>query len=141
MISMLKRENSMLKRRPALYENPNTPSSRHKYPRRKCFNRSGKRYPGRPTGRPRRTRPRPRPEVVKPPPPKERCERCGSPLGEPCYVNHHIVEEVSNPSPKRVPTCNVNGVFSLSVFPGKSGNKCEKVCALGAQKELGLSNI
>jgi transposase-like protein len=134
--SELREENSMLKRRLRLYENPNTPPSRRRYPRRRSSTRSG-RYPGRPKGYPGRTRPRPRPEVVKPPPMKERCERCGSPLGEPCYVNHHLVEEISNPSPKRVidflefrwecivcgaetvsrhPDCPPNGRFGRNVY-------------------------
>ena len=82
----------MLKRRLTLYENPNTPTSRRRYPKRGSSNRSGSRYPGRPKGHPGNTKPKPRPEVVKPPPPRERRERCGSPLGEPGYVNHHIVE-------------------------------------------------
>ena len=66
-ISELRKENSMLKRRLALYENPNTPPSRHRYPKRRSSNRSGRRYPGRPKGHPGRTRPWSRPEVVKPP--------------------------------------------------------------------------
>ncbi len=36
------------------------------------------------------------------PPRKERCEGCGSPLGEPCFVGHRIVEEISNPAPRQV---------------------------------------
>ena len=123
-ISMLRRENSMLERRLALYENPNTPPSRHRYPRRGSSNRSRRRYPSRPKGHLGNNRPRPRPEVVKPPPPRERCERCGSPLGEPGYVNHHIVEEISNPSPKRVIDfleftweCRVCGAQTVSRHP------------------------
>ena len=27
---------------------------------------------------------------------------CGTPLGEPCFVGHHIVEEISNPAPRQV---------------------------------------
>ena len=35
----------MLRRRLALYENPNTPPSRRRYPRRRSCSRSGRRYP------------------------------------------------------------------------------------------------
>jgi transposase len=40
--------------------------------------------------------------VVVEPPLKDRCTCCGSPLGEPCYVGHRIVEEISNPAPRQV---------------------------------------
>ena len=33
---------------------------------------------------------------------KDRCERCGAPLGEPSYAAHRIVEEISNPAPRQV---------------------------------------
>jgi len=120
----LKKENDMLNRRLKLYENPNTPPSRRRYPKRRSCNNSGRRYPGRPKGHPGNTRPKPRQEVVKPPSLKERCERCGAPLGEPCYVNHHVVEEISNPSPKQVIDflefeweCDVCGSHAVSRHP------------------------
>ena len=91
-----------LKRRLALYENPNTPPSRRRYPPRSHPRKDGKRFPGRPEGHPGSTRPRPKPDVVKAPEWKDRCERCGTPLGEPSYVDHRIVEEISNPAPKQV---------------------------------------
>jgi hypothetical protein len=40
--------------------------------------------------------------VVKAPEPKERCESCGAPLDKPSYVDHHIVEEISNLAPRQV---------------------------------------
>jgi len=40
--------------------------------------------------------------VVKKPDWKERCTRCGTPLGEPSHVHHNIIEEISNPAPKQV---------------------------------------
>ena len=61
-----------------------------------------RRYPGRPRGHPGRTRPRPRPDVVRAPERKERCEGCGSLLGEPSFVGHRVVEEISNPHPRQV---------------------------------------
>jgi transposase len=33
---------------------------------------------------------------------KERCDECGSRLGKPSYVDHHVVEEISNPQPRMV---------------------------------------
>jgi len=120
----LRTENATLKRRLRLYENPNTPPSRRGYPTRPRSNNPGARYPGRPRGHPGKTRPRPRPDTVKPPPRKEECERCGAPLGEPSYVNHHIVEEISNPSPRRVVDfleftweCEVCGARTVSRHP------------------------
>lgn len=99
--SKLREENAELRHRLAIYENPNTPSSRRMYPshiRTNC----GKRFPGRPVGYPGKTRPKPKPDVVKAPEWKDRCEHCGAPLGEPSYVNHRVVEEISNPSPRQV---------------------------------------
>jgi len=90
-----------LKRKLALYENPNTPPSRRMYPSRPRKT-GGNRFPGRPCGHPGNTRPKPRPDIVKAPDLKEKCERCGAPLGEPRYVNHCIVEEISNPAPRQV---------------------------------------
>jgi transposase-like protein len=135
--SELKKEIATLRHRLKLYENPNTPPSRRRYPTRPRSNNCGRRYPGRPKGHPGRTRPFPKPDVVERPKWKDRCERCGTPLGEPSYVNHHIVEDISNPSPKRVidflefewecevcgshttarhPDCPPNGRFGKNVY-------------------------
>lgn len=100
-VKELEEENAELKRKLALYENPNTPPSRRMYPSHKPRS-SGKRFPGRPRGHEGKTRPKPRPDIVKAPELKERCERCGAPLGEPRYVNHRVVEEISNPQPRYV---------------------------------------
>jgi len=101
--SRLRGENAELKRRLAIYENPNMPPSLRRYPTRvHSSNYGGRRFPGRPGGYPGKTRPFPEPDVVMAPDRREKCERCGAPLGEPHYVNHHIVEEVSNPSPRTV---------------------------------------
>jgi transposase len=101
--SRLREENAELKRRLAIYENPNMPPSLRRYPTRvHSSNCGGRRFPGRPGGYPGKTRPFPEPDVVMAPDRREECERCGAPLGEPHYVNHHIVEEVSNPSPRTV---------------------------------------
>lgn len=91
-----------LKRRLALYENPHTPPSRRRYPTPSHAGKGGKRFPGRPRGHPGSTRPQPRPDVVKAPPRREECDRCGAPLGSPSHVSHRVVEEISNPSPKQV---------------------------------------
>jgi len=98
----LREENTELRRRLALYENPNTPPSRRRYPTRRHARKGGKRFPGRPKGHPGSTRPRPKPDVVKTPEWKEWCECCGAPLGKPSYVSHRIVEEISNPAPRQV---------------------------------------
>ena len=98
----LQRENAELRRRLAAYENPHTPPSRRRYPVSRRRVPGGPRYPGRPRGHPGRTRPRPRADVVKTPEWKERCEGCGTPLGEPSRVGHRIVEEISNPAPRQV---------------------------------------
>jgi len=98
----LREENTELRRRLALYENPNTPPSRRRYPARSRARKGGKRFPGRPRGHPGSTRPRPKPDVVKAPEWKEWCECCGAPLGEPSIVAHRIVEEISNPAPRQV---------------------------------------
>lgn len=97
----LRGEVEELKRRLAAYENPHTPPSRRPYPTR--TRRPGsRRYPGRPAGHPGSTRIRRRPDEVVSPPRVERCGRCGSELGEPRAVSHRVVEEISNPSPRRV---------------------------------------
>ena len=99
--SKLRKENAELRRRLTLYENSNTPPSRRMYPSRGHTN-CGKRFPGRPAGYPGKTRSRPKPDVVKAPEWKDRCMGCGAPLGEPSYVDHRIVEEISNPHPRQV---------------------------------------
>ena len=99
-IAILEQENTDLKRRLTVYENPHTPPSRRMYPTRR--NSGGIRFPGRPRGHRGTTRPTPSPDMVAEPPRKERCEGCGSPLGEPCFVGHRIVEEISNPAPRQV---------------------------------------
>jgi len=98
----LTQENTELKRRLAAYENPHTPPSRkliYPAPQRRT---DGPRYPGRPRGHRGSTRPRPQPDTVVEPPRKSRCTCCGAPLGEPSYVDHRIVEEISNPAPRQV---------------------------------------
>jgi len=97
----LRDENTDLKRRLAQYESPHTPPSRRMYPTRSRSS-YGRRFPGRPRGHPGRTRRTPRPDAVKTPERRERCEGCGAPLGEPSYVGHRVVEEISNPSPRQV---------------------------------------
>jgi len=99
--AQLREENAQLKRRLAYYENPNTPPSRRMYPSKKHKN-CARRFPGRPKGHKGKTRPQPKPDVVKVPELKKNCEHCGATLGEPHYVNHRIVEEISNPQPKQV---------------------------------------
>jgi transposase len=100
-IAALEQENTELRRRLAAHENPHTPPSRRLiYPKPRP--QTGPRYPGRPRGHPGSTRPRPQPDQVVEPPRKERCTRCGSPLGEPSHVGHRIVEEISNPAPRQV---------------------------------------
>jgi len=59
----------------------------------------GPRFPGRPKGYPGKTRPQPRPDEVRRPQWGE-CKHCGATLPGPEFVEHHIVEEISNPSPK-----------------------------------------
>jgi len=99
-LARLEQENTELQRRLAAYDNPHTPPSRRMYPTRRA--RGGPRFPGRPRGHQGTTRPTPSPDTVAEPPRKERCEGCGSPLGEPCFVGHRIVEEISNPAPRHV---------------------------------------
>ena len=99
-IAALKKENAELRRRLDIYENPNVPPSRRRYPTRPRSN-CGKRFPGRPKGYPGKTRPIPKPDRVVIPDWKN-CEICGVPLGPPEFVNHHIREEISNPSPREV---------------------------------------
>jgi transposase len=100
-VHRLAEENAELRRRLAAYENPHTPPSRRMYPTR-IHRHGARRYPGRPRGHPGCTRRRPKPDIVKTPPPKMRCEGCGAGLGEPSYVGHRVVEEISNPSPRQV---------------------------------------
>ena len=98
----LQRENTELRHRLAAYENPHTPPSKLRYPTPQRRLLGGPRYPGRPRGHRGSTRPTPRPDVVKAPPWKKSCEHCGTPLGEPSYVKHRIVEEIGNPAPRQV---------------------------------------
>jgi len=98
----LREENTKLRRRLALYENPNTPPSRRRYPARSRVERGGRRFPGRLRGHPGKTRPTPRPDMVKTPEWKENCECCGAPLGMPVHVGHRIVEEIPDPAPRQV---------------------------------------
>ena len=121
-VSKLKMENEELKRRLQIYENPNVPPSRRRYPTRPRSN-SGKRFPGRPKGCPGKTRPTPKPNVVKGPE-WNGCEVCGSPLGWPDYVGHRVVEEISNPMPKTVidflifeGECDVCGAYNVARHP------------------------
>jgi len=97
----LRAEVEELRRRLAAYENPHTPPSRRPYPTRPK-RPSSTRYPGRPRGHRGVTRIRRRPDEVVPPPRISRCRSCGSELGEPRYVGHRVVEEVSSPHPRRV---------------------------------------
>ena len=85
--------------------------------------RSGARFPGRPKGYPGSTRPKPRPDVIERPEWGE-CKHCGAPLPGPEYVTHHIVEEISNPSPKTCidfleyqGPCDVCGEYNTSRHP------------------------
>ena len=135
--SRLKAENAELKRRLAAYENAHTAPSQRRFPVSQHQARGGPRYPGRPKGHAGKTRPRPKPDVVKAPEWKDKCERCGTPLGEPSYVKHHIVEEISNPAPRQVidflefewaceacgshmtarhPDCSPEGLFGKNVY-------------------------
>ena len=98
--SKLRKENEELGRRLQIYENPNVPPSRRRYPTRPRSN-CVKRFPGRPRGYPGKTRPTPKPDVLKLPE-WNGCEVCGASLGPPQYVDHRIIEEISNPSPKMV---------------------------------------
>jgi transposase len=77
------------------------PPSRRRYPSRNRIN-CGKRFPGRPRGHLGKTRLKPKPDIVKAAEWRDRCEHCGAPLGEPSYVNHRVVEEISNPTPRHV---------------------------------------
>ena len=97
----------------------------------------GPRFPGSPKGHAGRTRPRLKPDFVKAPVVRERCDRCGAPLGEPCYVDHHAVEGIPNPKRRQVvdylefiwkcdscsskitakhPDCPPEGVFGKNVY-------------------------
>lgn len=99
-LTQLEIENGKLKRRLALYESVKAPSQRK---RRRVYrhHNSGKRFPGRPKGHPGNTRPTPKPDIVKVPE-WNGCESCGTPLPPPEDVDHCIIEDVSNPSPRTV---------------------------------------
>jgi transposase len=123
-LNKLEQENKELRRRLAAYENPHTPPSRRLiYPKPRP-RRKGPRFPGRPRGHVGSTRPTPSPDTVVEPPRKNRCEDCGSPLGEPCLVGHRVVEEISNPAPRHVVdylehgyTCTLCGSYTTSRHP------------------------
>lgn len=101
-IEELRKLNLSLKKRLELYENPNVPSSQLKYPLRRRRNPgAGKRFPGRPKGHLGRTRLLPKPDIVIEPE-WGNCDSCGAGLDEPSFVRHHVVEDISNPSPKLV---------------------------------------
>jgi hypothetical protein len=97
--AQLEIENGKLRRRLALYEKIEVPlpKKRHRAPARGA----GARFLGKPAGRRGSTRPRPTPEKIVVPEWDE-CERCGAPLPQPEVVEHHVVEEISNPAPKMV---------------------------------------
>lgn len=118
----MEKENTELKRRLEIYENPNVPPSRRRYPSRPRSS-SGKRFPGRPKGYPGKTRPFPKPDRVVIPEWKD-CKRCGAPLGPPEFVGHNPREEISNPSPKEVidfltfeGECGVCGAYNVARHP------------------------
>jgi transposase len=92
-------ENGKLRRRLALYEKIRVPLPKKR--RRAPVRTSGLRFPGRPAGQRGSTRPKPTPEKIVAPEWDE-CERCGAPLPQPEVVEHHVVEEISNPAPKTV---------------------------------------
>ena len=115
-------ENGKLKRRLALYESIKVPLPQA---RRKVISRlsSKKRFPGRPKGYPGSTRPKPEPDVVIAPD-WESCGKCGAPLPPPEVVDHHIVEEIFNPSPRTVidylelgGECKTCGTYNVVVHP------------------------
>lgn len=92
--------NGKLKRQLSLYESVRAPTPKK---RRRAFTKpsSGKRFPGRPKGYPGSTRPTPKSDIVVAPE-WDGCEICGAPLPPPEVVDHHIVEDISNPSPRTV---------------------------------------
>ncbi|MGC8817702.1 MAG: IS66 family transposase [Candidatus Hadarchaeum sp.] len=111
-----------MKRRLALYESVKVPLPRT---RRRVVSRdtSEKRFPGKPKRSPGRTRPKPEPNVVIAPE-WESCEKCGALLPPPEVVDHHIVEEISNPSPGEVidylelgGKCTACGTYNVAVHP------------------------
>jgi len=121
-VSTLKREREELRRRLQLYENPNVPPSRWRYPTRRRYN-SEKRFPGRPKGYPGKTRPFPKPDRVVVPEWKN-CWLCEAPLGPPKFVSHNPREEISNPSPKEVidfltfeGECDTCGAYNVARHP------------------------
>jgi transposase len=97
--AQLEIENGKLRRRLALHEKIQVPLTKKR--RRAPARGAGPRFPGRPAGWRGSTRPRPKPEKIVVPEWDE-CERCGAPLPQPEVVEHHVVEEISNPAPKTV---------------------------------------
>ena len=93
-------ENGKLKRQLALYQSVAAPVHRRKRHALKPVV-SEKRFPGRPKGYPGSTRPTPKPDIVVAPE-WNSCEICGAPLPPPEVMDHHVVEEISNPSPRTV---------------------------------------
>ena len=115
-------ENGKLKRRLALYESIKAPlpQKRHRVLPKSNYE---ERFPGKPKGSHGSTRPRPEPNVFIAPE-WESCEKCGAPLPPPEVVDHHIVEEISNPSPRTVldylelgGKCTVCGTYNVAVHP------------------------
>jgi transposase len=114
--------NGKLNRQLALYQNikPPVPKQRRRTLRPLS---SEKRFTGRPEGYPGSTRPKPEPSVVIAPE-WEDCEKCGARLPPPEVVSHHIIEEISNPSPRTVIDylelgggCNECGTYNVSIHP------------------------
>lgn len=99
-IAQLEVQNGKLKRQLALYESIKAPLPRKKR-RAHRHHSSEKRFPGRPKGYPGTTRPTPKPDVVVAPE-WGGCKNCGAPLPPPEDVDHCIVEDASNPSPRTV---------------------------------------
>jgi len=131
--TQLREEVKELKRQLAPYENakilanPKTKTKtktdikKHAHPAR--HNPNGLRFPGRPKGHPGRTRPQPRPDEIRRPEWGE-CKHCGAALPGPEFVEHHIVEEISNPTPKTCidfleyqGACDVCGQYTISRHP------------------------
>lgn len=106
----------------ALYQNIKPPVPKK---RRRILRPLGarKRFPGRPKGHRGSTRPTPKPDVVIAPK-WDKCKKCGVSLPPPETVDHNIVEEVSNPSPRTVldflkfgGECTCCGTYNEAVHP------------------------
>jgi len=121
-LAQLEIENGKLKRQLALYQGIKAPVPRRK---RRALKppASRVRFPGRPKGQPGSTRPTPTPDRVVAPEWNE-CEKCGAPLPPPEEVDHHVVENASNPSPKTVidflrlgGRCVCCGAYNIATHP------------------------